>query len=177
MLEAEGTDLQRCQLERLEIDREPPSRMILTLSLLILEATVSTRFTLALGLDTLVEFDQWYRWQDYGSLCGLKFYPREGFVIDEKGMTKALNKLLQKGIGVAVVYRTKEQHQAYLCVQQCLQNPLLSLSKENLRTSEGSASKLREHYASKPSSWTKLPDDVHPAVDAFIRKHGLYGVN
>ncbi len=95
MLEAEHLDGEHCKVERLEIDRDPPSRMIATLSLLVL-MNANTKFTLILGLDGLMDFHKWYKWRQYGSLCDIKFYPREGLAMDVEKITASLQRLLDE---------------------------------------------------------------------------------
>ena len=175
MLEAERVDPERCKIERLEIDRAPPSRMIATISLLILHSDLNTRFTLALGLDGLVDFSKWYKWQQYGDLCDIKFYPRQGVTIDADEITTTLTAMLNNNINVTLVYNSAEQKHAYETIQISLSDRRLSLSEEIIPTFDGSATELREYYGPNHPDNTQIHRNIHPVVDAFIREQELYG--
>lgn len=170
MLDAEGIDPFACQLGRHEIDRDPPSRMIGTLSILALQS--NEKSTLALGMDGLLTFTQWYKWQDFGKLCSLKFYPRDGVSPTVEAILNAVAPLVREGIPVSLVYRTDKEKEDYEQVAAALGSSRLSLTQEPIQTFEGSSTKIREYYAQSPE---ERHPEVHPVVDQSIRRGEFYG--
>ena len=155
MLEASKVDFHRCILERLEIDRPPPSRMIDTLSALLARAkaqNISEKITLALGLDALMAFKAWYQWEAYAGLCEIKFYPRAHVGVSQDDVLNQLMQLRQAGI------------QASLITNESGVIPMV----------QGSATEARLHYA---SGLPGCPKGITPVVDQLIRKRGYYGLN
>lgn len=175
MLTAEHVDSVRCKLERLEIDRDPPSRMIATISLLLLNSNLNQRVTLALGLDALPDFSQWYKWSQYGALCDIKFYPRQGVTIDAEQLSTALAELLNNKMNVTLVYHSEEQKKAYELIAIPLDKKRLALSEEIIPTFQGSSTELRDYYGPENADNTQIPPNIHPVVDQLIRARGLYG--
>ncbi|MDX2346006.1 MAG: hypothetical protein QNK11_03945 [Legionella sp.] len=155
MLDSAAIDWNRCVLERLEIERPPPSRMFDTLKALITRAkhqNISEQITLVLGLDALMQFTDWYQWDAYGVLCEINFYPRADIAIDldSKIIQKQLNLLHASGVKASVIRD----------------------EKNNLPMVAGSASNARQHYAlGQPG----IPRGMTLSVDKLIRARGYYG--
>ncbi|MDA9272071.1 hypothetical protein N9Q05_01640 [bacterium] len=182
MMGAEKLDSNHCILERLEMDRAPPSRMIETISALILNAERDSKFTLALGLDCLVDFEKWYKWQHFGDVCDIKFYPRPGMVIPVQQMKNTLKAMVSHHIHVTLVYHSREQKKVYeMILPHTSSRPSaetrgeISLLAEDILMSEGSSTALRYYYSDNNADNSKVPSDIHSVVDAIIRKRGLYG--
>ena len=150
MLESAAIDWNRCVLERLELERPPPSRMFDTLNALIARSKqqgIFEQITLVLGLDALKQFTDWYQWDSLGELCEIQFYPREDEMMSFDEITAKLRVLHDAGIKASVVSRKAD---------------MLA----------GSASKARAHYASGRSD---IPEGITEVVDKLIREHGYYG--
>ncbi len=151
MLEAAKIDFSRCILERLELERPPPSRMIDTLNTLHARAQTED-ITLVLGLDALAQFTDWYQWERFGNLCRVKFYPREEETLTEAEIAAKLAVLHEAGIQAEVVSRADEV----------------------MPMRAGSATYARAHYAEgKPG----IPVGITKEVDRLIREHGYYGTS
>ena len=153
MLRAEQIDLSRCVLERLEIDRPAPSYMIDTLKALLARAkadAINEKITLALGLDALNHFTDWYQWDAYGPLCDLLFYPREGEIICPEAISEKLDVLQHAGIKAKLV----------------------DVTQEKILMVEGSATAARMYYQAGKLG---VPEGMTTAVDKIIRARGYYG--
>jgi nicotinate (nicotinamide) nucleotide adenylyltransferase len=153
MLKSALIDWNRCVLERLELERPPPSRMMDTLNTLIARSRqqgISEKITLVLGLDALKQFTDWYEWDAFSTLCEIQFYPREDEVMSSEEITSKLRVLHDVGIQASVISRRDEVL------------PMIA----------GSASKARAHYASGQSG---IPEGITEIVDKLIREHGYYG--
>jgi nicotinate (nicotinamide) nucleotide adenylyltransferase len=151
MLEAASIDFKRCVLERLELERPPPSYMIDTLKALHLRAEqtgVHEHMTLVLGLDALGQFTDWYQWDAYGDVCDIKFYPRAGEQMLPQAIEEQLNILQNAGIQADFI------------------------DNQDLPMGAGSATDARMHYAAGKLG---IPDGMTPEVDQIIREHGYYG--
>ena len=174
MLEAEHVDKNRYEISRVEIDRDPPSRMIATLSLLTLASPISHRLILALGLDALLHFEKWYQWERLGGLCEIKFYPRPGIVLDTTQAVRILQKMTKQGIQITLVYHTEALKHQYQSINAQLKLPL-TLIEESIATSNRSSTELRDYYASLSGDKDIIPPNIHPVVDRKIRALNLYG--
>lgn len=173
MLRAENISSEHCILERLEIDRDPPSRMISTLSLLILKSSNQVNFVLSLGLDALFQFTRWYRWKDYAHLCEIKIYPRQGIFYEEEQLTHILQELLSEGLNITLVANSSKLKNQYQRVCNLIDSEKLQFTEESIPTFEGSATELRDYYAIREHD--ALPPNIHPCIDEYIRAHELYG--
>ncbi len=152
MLAVAGVDWRRCVLERLELDRPPPSYMKETLEALIeraRKAHIKEHITLVLGLDALNTLTDWYAWQDLGALCEIQFYPRGDVVMTQTTIHTKLKVLQDAGIQASVVKREADMV-------------------------AGSATHARMYYASGKSG---LPQGITPEVDQLIREKGYYGAS
>ena len=168
-------------LSDLEINRPAPSRMIVTLALLAME--MRTKVTLSLGLDTLKSFTRWYRWDDFNQLCCLKFYPRPLTPEEEhhkenylQTMAEQLYRLKKTGINIEFVYNTPEQQ--VLCEQiiraafPAEETPEVILTQENISTTNGSSTAIRQHY----SECTDQHPHISQGVHELILQYGLYDI-
>lgn len=173
MLKAEQLSLHRCLIERVEIDRAPPSRMVATLSLLILSATQPSRWLLVLGLDVLFHFHNWYQWSRIGALCDLKFYPRTGFLLEKKKIMACLHRMIEHDINITLVYDTMLLKAEYEDINACLKKPV-QVVYEKTELPQSASTDLRRHYADTNVS-SGVPSTIHPVVDAQIRRLKLYG--
>lgn len=153
MLKSAEIDLKRCILERIEIDRPAPSRMIDTLTILHQRAKqhgFREKITLVLGLDALKVFTDWYQWDTFGALCEIKFYPRDNERMSDQAIKQKIDILRAAGIKARFVSRQEETV------------PMLT----------GSATSARQYYASGKSG---VPEGISEVVDQMIRAHGYYG--
>ncbi|MCH9756936.1 MAG: nicotinate-nicotinamide nucleotide adenylyltransferase [Gammaproteobacteria bacterium] len=151
MLESASVDWNRCVLERLEIERPPPSKMLMTLKAFIARAKqqgISEQITLVLGLDALKQFTDWYEWDAFGSLCEIVFYPREDEMMSLEEQDEKLKVLHKAGIKAFVI------------------------RDEVLPMVAGSATKARAHYALGRQG---IPEGITEVVDKLIRERGYYG--
>lgn len=180
MLEACHVDLNRCLIERLEIDRDPPSRMLATLALLALRPeTQNKKLILILGMDGFLNFDHWYRWQDFSKLCHIKFYPREGLIITEEMLIEKLKCLLEKRLDFSFVYYQETQKKLY---EQCFKKlgklaDEIILKQEAISTHAGSSTELRSYYQSitdTPDEYAQIPPNIHPTVHQYILAHRIF---
>ncbi len=150
MLEATSIDWDRCVLERLELERPPPSRMKDTLEALIARSKqrgISEKITLVLGLDALKQFTNWYEWDSFGALCDIHFYAREDEVMSSEAVAEKLRALQDAGIKAVVVF-------------------------DKTAMVAGSATKARLYYETGQSG---IPEGVTDVVDKMIREQGYYG--
>ncbi len=173
MLSASDLPLKQCLIERVEIDREYPSRMIATLSLLTLSSAISKRWVLVLGIDVLFHFLEWYQWDRIGHLCELKFYPRPGVVIDVDNMLTSLQKMTEQGMSITLVYDTVSLKEKYRSICSQLNKPV-TLVHEPFCFLESASCELRQYYKSATPQDTP-PATIHASVDQKIRKLKLYG--
>lgn len=171
MLDAAHLDSECCEVSRVEVDRDPPSRMIATLSLLMLSNPVPFRYVLILGVDALFDFERWYQWWRLADLCDLKVYPRPGLTLNLPLMARVLRHMQESHFHISLVYHTPALKQQYEWVSQQLDTPL-TLLEEPVLTSPGSSSQLRRYYALQVSDTP--PENIHPVVDKKIRALGLY---
>ena len=144
----------RCELNRSEVDRDPPSRMIDTLSQLILQSD-NTNYTLALGFDSLTSFTKWYHWNDFSRLCEVKFYPRQGpeGEITPKEMHEALSALLtpkppNTPINLSLVFESKEKKAPFDAILHEFIPLGLNVNIEDVAMRAGCATDIRTFYQS-----------------------------
>lgn len=179
MLEEAAVDFKRCHLSRLEIDRAAPSRMVVTLSALILLSAFSQDLTLVLGCDALAFKDEkpalchWYGWQKLSHLCTLKIYPREGESLCADELLKAFQILKENHFKFHLVFKTLESK------DEMLKALLPYLDKEDetrfyvedIDTNNGSSTIIRDHYQKGKKG---VPNGITKTNDSFIRQNQLY---
>lgn len=168
----------RCHLSHLEIDRSPPSRMVVTQSILTLLSRTSERYTLILGLDGLKEFTSWYQWRALLTLCDIKFFPRPGQAIDSHTIKGYLDKIgAEFSPNIHMVFNTEREKSDFLAIA-----PRCSASVGIMPDlSPLSATVVREAYKhhaldNTPKSDIPCPGNIHPRVHEAILKHGLFGL-
>lgn len=168
----------RCHLSHLEIDRAPPSRMVVTQSILTLVSRTSERYTLILGLDGLKEFTTWYQWRALLTLCDIKFFPRPGQAIDTHAIKGYLDKIgAEFSSNIHMVFNTEREKSDFLAIA-----PRYSASVAIMPDlSPHSATVVREAYKhhaldNTPKSDIPCPDNIHPRVHKAILEHGLFGL-
>ena len=156
----------RCQVERLEIDRCAPSRMVATMSALVLMSEPHTHFTLALGWDGLKTFTKWYNWVKLSRLCEIAFYSRPGEFMDRDAMKNWLKPLKNAAARIKIIFATEAQHAHFhsACEGICTRI-------EPIKTEKGSSTEARLAYA---DGALLAPPGISPGVDAIVRAHGLY---
>lgn len=76
MAEIDSRDRSRLRIDTSELLRNPPSKMIMSLSALTLMHQANEAYSLVCGYDHLLLMQTWYRWQELAGLCELWFYPR-----------------------------------------------------------------------------------------------------
>lgn len=180
MLYENGIDFSRCKLSRLEIDRAPPSRMIVTLSTIVLLSDEALDLTLILGRDALslakdgnTLFTHWHYWQAFNKLCRLKFYAREGEELSVDVMARAINTLEANNFDFSIVFKSEEHRDGLLNELRPLVARLNEtvFTIENVPTTEGSATDIRNHYLAGNEG---VPKGLSQSNDQFIRKNNLF---
>ncbi|HVT63356.1 MAG TPA: hypothetical protein VHD33_07730, partial [Legionellaceae bacterium] len=174
-------DQSRLCIERLELDRAAPSRMVVTLVALILLKQASERYTLACGYDHFSQMTQWYRWQTLAGLCQLAFYPREKISIVNEVHVAHLKQLCQAGFQISIIFLEQETKAAFAAL--CSQDPELTalMSTVDLRCDPcayirwSSATDIRAYY--QLSSEVIAPEGMIPEVHDYILKHCCYRNN
>ena len=162
----------RCHLSRLEIDRPPPSRMAVTMSILTLLSQENEQFTLVLGLDALPSFTRWYQWEALGKLCNLKFYSRPGEIMSDADAESNLKLLDAGGVhNTHLVFNTEAECVAFLERYPSRQASFGVITD----ITEGSATQVRTYYKTHDLDTPPPPElNVHPSVHAIIRHYGLF---
>lgn len=170
---AERVDLDPAhyQLSSIEMDRDPPSRMFMTLCVLILHSKPWEQFTLMLTLDdNFNQFSSWYRWSDFGALCAIKFYTRPGIPLMLDQNNTRLLSLLNNAIQLEIACATESQMQS---MQRLLGSRAheIQWTVEPLPTQAGSSTMIRQQLRDGASV---CPDHCSPAVFRYAVEHGLY---
>lgn len=175
MLKSEGILRKEPQLvlDTLEIDRDPPSRTIATLALLLLKANDTPNYSLILGLDGLFSFTRWYRWEDFAKLCEIKIYPRSGIHYTQETMRKALERLVNNGQKLTLVANSLKLKTVYDAVCKAIDNKLLTCTFEEIGTFEGSATDVRKFYRNENNVGQKHPN-ISESVHELVIKRGYY---
>lgn len=180
MLAGSDIHVEKYHLSRLEMDRDAPSRMILTLSAMILLSDEHLDLSLILGRDAIAlkslrpSFSYWYQWQAFASLCELVIYPREGEELDVQEMEIAIATLQRTEQRCRLVFRNED---TLLSMKSQLESNGCELSHvnfaiKNVQTTQGSATDIRNHYA---AGHTGCPDGLAEINDEYIRNHQLFG--
>jgi nicotinic acid mononucleotide adenylyltransferase len=175
MLKSEGILLKEPQLilDTLEIDRDPPSRAIATLALLLLKSNDIPNYSLILGLDGLFSFTRWYRWVDFAKLCEIKIYPRSGIHYTQEEWRETLERLINNGQELTLVANTRKLKTTYDALCNTLNNELLTCTYEEIMTFEGSATDVRKFYETGNNVHAKHPN-VSESVHNLIIERGYY---
>lgn len=164
---------EKIRIETLELDRKPPSRMITTLSQLMLMSEDTMRLTLIVGADTLVSFHQWHRYADFGALCDLKVVVRPGFVLTDADLQQACVRFIANNMRVTFTYETDMQKNQYLRIITNLEHHnLLQLSHEPSTGLNCASSEIRKHYQ---TGHTEAHPHLHPSSHALIVETESYG--
>lgn len=181
MLKEAELDRSRYHLSRLEVDRLPPSRMVVTLSAMILLSKQPLNLSLMLGRDALSlkngrpNFSYWYKWEDFAQLCHLTFYPRDGEELAVDDMAIAISTLKAAGIKCSLIFKdetTKNHYQAELSsLIPDLSDDHVIFDVKSVNTTQGSATDIRTHYAAGRSG---IPEGMAACNDAYVREHGLF---
>lgn len=145
LLDTESIDRTRCFIECLEIERAPPSYMIDTLKALSVMYPDEQRM-LVLGLDGLKEFTTWYKWDEFGGLCQIHFYPRKDCLMSSSDIVSKLSELEAEAISAQYI-------------------------TEDVPMVAGSATEIRAYYQAGRRG---IPKGMTAALDAMIRERGYY---
>ncbi len=183
MLDAHVEPNDRCRLcvEHLEVDRSAPSRMVVTLSALVLLHHGHERYTLACGYDHVIQLSQWYRWQDLKHLCELVFYPRQGVSLVTEQHAWCLSALSQAGIGLKIIFSDAAQRVAFyeFCrthldtLQMTWIAKITLVDDPKVRITSGSATAIRAYYQ-QAQTHEAIPVGLTPEVHRYILKHRCY---
>ena len=167
MLSSQGITLEEngLVLETIEIDRDPPSRAIATLALLLLKSNDAPNYSLILGLDGLFSFTRWYRWNDFAQLCEIKIYPRSSLHYTQQEWYEAVNTLINNGQKLTLIANTPELKREYEAICRSIGNDLLTCEFEEIATFEGSATDVRKFYENASHE-----DEIHPNVSESVHK-------
>jgi nicotinate (nicotinamide) nucleotide adenylyltransferase len=166
----------RIRVECLEVERQSPSWMVMTLTTLILQHQAQESYVLACGYDHLFQMQQWYRWQDLVHLCELYFFPREGVDIVTPVAVNACVALCKAGATVSVIFIDQADQTAFsaLCHQQLSSQEAERLSlicNPHAQICASSATEIRAFYQ---HNGAKRPGGVSPEVHQYIVQHGCY---
>jgi len=135
------------QLNLLELSRQTPSYTVDTLGLLQQQYPSDT-LCFVIGMDSLAYLTRWHRWQDILARCHLLVLQRPGYSSAD-GDAPAL---LQQ-YGAASLTQLSQRRGGYILT---LPNPAIDVSASAIRS--GQAAQALQI----------------PAVQAYIRQHGLY---
>lgn len=171
---------ERVRVETLEVERQAPSWMVMTLAALIVKYQAQESYILACGYDHLFLMQQWYHWQDFSGLCELCFYPRAGIEIVNDAAVNACMVLCQAGIDVTLVFSEAAQKQAFEGLyrasmpEQSL--PLTLFCEPNAKIRATSATDIRSFYQGSKCQDSSPPIGLSPEAHRYILAHHCYGV-
>ena len=168
-------DKRKCNLSRLEIDRLPPSRMVVTMSILTLLSQKNEQFILALGLDALSSFRHWYQWQALGRLCNIKFFNRPGETMSDSDIEANLQLLDEGGVrNTHIVFNDGKKCRAFMESYSTRS----ASPAEIPDITEGSATQVRAYYRKRRDyDLEPLPPrelNVDETVHGLIQRYGLF---
>lgn len=135
-----------------ELERDDPSYTVVTLGQMQKELP-DTPLCFLIGMDSLLSFKKWYRWQDILKRCHLIVSYRPGWQLDKAA---DIQDLLEK-----------HQTQNPVDIHNTLAGHiyLAEIDEQNV-----SSTQIRAYFAQGQSSEGLLPE----AVAAYIRQNGLY---
>lgn len=174
-------DRRRLCVEHLEVDRSAPSRMVVTLSALVLLHHGQERYTLACGYDHVSQLSQWYRWQDLKHLCELVFYPRQGVTLLTEQHVLCLITLSQAGLGLKIVFSESVHKGAFyeFCrtrldtLQMTWIAKITLVDDPTVCIASSSATAIRAYYQ-QAQTHAAIPEGLTPEVHRYILKHRCY---
>lgn len=174
--ELSDAEFRCCDLSRLDIDRAPPSRMVVTLSLLKLLSDAPELYILALGHDALRQISRWHQWEALGGLCRIKFYHRPGETWDDPQIAINLSKMQEADLNYQVVFSNEEEKRTFLKTHPAENRRVVI---EPIFLTQGSATDIRSWYAKNytPSlAYEAVPTylNVLPSVHQLIMEHVLF---
>lgn len=140
-------------IDRREMERDGPSYMVDTLSEVRREVGPDVSLVLAMGMDSLVNLESWYRWCELTDLAHLLVVARPGWDLPQQG--ELADFLRQHQAPVDHIY---SHAQGAVVIQQMSLLPI-------------SATEIRRQITAGESPQFLLPD----AVWAYIQRHQLYG--
>ncbi|PJD93054.1 MAG: hypothetical protein CK424_03375 [Legionella sp.] len=175
------TDRQRLSIERIEIDRSPPSRMVVTLSAMVLLRQGQERYTLACGYDHVTQLSNWYRWQDLKDLCSFVFYPRQGITLLTEYHLACLLTLCRAGFSVKIVFSDSDKKVAFyeFCrvhldmAQMDWMSHVMLVDDPAVSIMPSSATSIRAHYQLQKNT-AIIPEGLTAEVHHYILKHHCY---
>lgn len=182
VLESQFTPQERARVrvETLEVERQSPSWMVMTMADLIIQYQAQESYVLACGYDHLFLMQQWYHWQDFAGLCELSFYPRAGIEIVNDAGVNACIVLCQAGVDVTLVFSEATQKQAferlYRAVRPEQTLPLTLFYEPNAKIRSTSATEIRNFYQKSKCKYSDPPIGISPEVHRYILAHHCYGV-
>lgn len=177
----EAQERARVRVDTLEVVRQSPSWMVMTLSALILMHHAQECYVLACGYDHLLLMQQWYHWQDLAGLCELWFYPRQGIEIVNDTALDACLTLCQAGICVTLVFAELTQKQAFEALYR-VRMPEKSMSLEliydpNATIRATSATDIRKYYQKTDLQSFEPPAGISLEAHHYILAHHCYRVS
>jgi nicotinate-nucleotide adenylyltransferase len=143
------------QVEDCEIERKGPSYMIDTLEILH-KKIPNTPLCLIMGIDALLHFPSWHRWEDILKQAHLIIAHRPHYHLPQTGIVAELIKQRLKSNSEAL----QESLAGYI-----LLHPVTPL--------EISATDIRKQIAMGKSPQFLLPDNVYK----YIQQHGVYDIS
>lgn len=138
-----------------EIQREGPSYTIDTLEILH-EQLPHTPLCLIMGIDALLGFPSWHRWEDILKLAHLIVAHRPHYQLPSTGI-------------VAALLKSRLKHHP-TAVNECLAGNVLL---HPVTTLDISATDIRKQFAMDRNPRYLLPDSVYH----YIQQHGVYSIS
>ncbi|BFM17755.1 nicotinate-nucleotide adenylyltransferase [Maricurvus nonylphenolicus] len=152
MVELATADCPQLSIDRREMERDAPSYMVDTLTEVRREVGPDVSLILAMGMDSLVNLDSWYRWRELTDFAHLLVVARPGWHLPEQG-------------DLADFLR---QHQA--SVDKLYSSPQGSVVIQQMSLLPISATEIRRQISAGESPQFLLPDSVW----AYIQRKQLY---
>lgn len=169
----------RLRVDTLEVMRDSPSWMVMTLSALILMHQAEETYTLACGYDHILAMQDWYRWQALGGLCTLSFYPRAGIEIVNNLHINACIALCNEGIKSKILFANESEQKAFFALwKQHTANDSLAHNLELIydpaaQIRSCSATAIRALYQHANPQQVR-PLEITPEAHRYIVTHGCY---
>lgn len=171
------------RIDLIEMQRNTPSWMIVTISALIIQNRARESYILACGYDHLPLMRQWYRWTEFANLCTLYFYPRQGVDIVSLTAADTCLALCRAKIAITIwfVDPVIQQRFSTLCQENCdaeewsvLASYLHLKHWSGCTVRASSASEIRDFYHHSGSRPAQIPAGLSPEAHEYIVTHHCY---
>ncbi len=172
----------RLRIETLEVVRDAPSWMVMTVCALILMHQAEETYTLACGYDHILAMQDWYQWQAFAGLCTLSFYPRAGIALANDVHINACIALCKAGIKSKILFADESEQKAFFTAwKQHMVNDSLAQNLELIydpaaQIRSSSATEIRAFYQ-HPNLQQSRPPEITPEAHRYIVTHGCYSTD